>query len=69
VETPVLILSALGQVDDRVKGCGPAVTTTLPSHTLFPSFWRGSKLWHAAAAAAVRRPFIGSAIWNSTAVA
>jgi len=28
---PVLILSALGDVDDRITGCVPAATTTSPS--------------------------------------
>ncbi len=47
-ETPVLILSALGQVDDRVKGCAPAAATICRSLMPSPSFWRGLKRWRAA---------------------
>src|SRR5262249_60661477 len=32
IETPALILSALGQVADPVKGCGRAAPTIAPSH-------------------------------------
>ncbi len=28
VETPVLMISALSDVDERVRACGPAATTT-----------------------------------------
>ena len=41
--TPALILSALGQVDDRVNGLGPAATTICPSPTPSPNCWRASR--------------------------
>jgi len=64
VETPVLILSALGQVDDRVKGCAPAATIISQSPMRSPNYWRASRHWRAGAAAAAKRPFIASAISN-----
>ena len=53
--TPVLFLSALGEVDDRVKGCAPAATTTWPSPTPSPSCSRGSRTSAAGGTAERRR--------------
>jgi two-component system OmpR family response regulator len=41
--TPVLILSALGQVDDRVKGLRAGGDDYLAKPYAFQSFWRGSR--------------------------
>jgi len=43
IETPALILSALGQVDDRVKGLRAGGDDYLSSLTPFRSFWRASR--------------------------
>ena len=68
IDTPVLILSALGQVDDRVKDCAPAATIISPSPTPFPSFSRAPRRWRAAVPGrAARTRSIGSAISNSIA--
>ena len=42
IETPVLILSALGQVDDRIKGLRAGGADYLPNPIRSPSCWRGS---------------------------
>ena len=65
--TPVLILSALGQVDDRVRACGPAATTTCPSPTPSPSCSPASRRWRRRRTpAARRRPCSRSATSSST---
>src|SRR5215472_4392481 len=48
IVTPTLIISALGEVDDRVRG-GRAATTTSSSPSPLPSFWPASMRWPAAA--------------------
>jgi two-component system OmpR family response regulator len=56
VETPVLILSALGQVDDRVKGLRAGGDDYLPKPYAFPSSSPARRCSRAAAApAALRR--------------
>jgi len=66
IDTPVLILSALGQVDDRVKGLRAGGDDYSPSPMPFRSFWRASRRWRAAAPGrAARTRSIGSAISNS----
>ena len=68
VDTPVLILSALGQVDDRVKGLRAGGDDYLPSLTPSRSFSPGSRCWCAAAPPRARasRRLIASAISSST---
>src|SRR3984957_13050706 len=61
--TPALILSALGQVDDRIKGVragGATITCRNPIHS--PNCWRGSRCCHAAMADRPRKLPIASAI-------
>lgn len=41
--TPVLILSALGEVDDRHRACGQAAMIISQSLMPFPNCWRASK--------------------------
>ena len=41
VKTPVLFLTALGGLDDRVAGLDRAATTIWPSPSPSPSCWRG----------------------------
>ena len=55
IETPALILSALGQVDDRVKGLRAGGDDYLPSPIRLRSCSRASRCWRAGAAAARRR--------------
>ena len=38
--TPALILSALGEVGDRVEGCAPAATTIWQNRSPSPNCWR-----------------------------
>src|SRR5262245_6883144 len=64
IETPALILSALGQVDDRVKGLR-AGTTICPSPIRSRSCSRAPRCWRGGAAAARRRS-TGSATSSST---
>src|SRR3569833_2029105 len=64
-KTPVLILSALGEVDDRVPACAPAATTISPSHMRSPSCWRASKCWHVARVLPKPRPVTRSATCRS----
>ncbi len=47
VETPVLILSALGQVDDRVKGLRAGGDDYLTKPYAFSECWRGSRSFSA----------------------
>ncbi len=65
IETPALILSALGQVDDRVKGLRAGGDDYLPSPIRSPNCWRASRCWRVGAAAA-RRWYIASATSSST---
>ena len=62
METPALILSALGQVDDRVKGLRAGGMTTCPSHIRSQNCLRGSKYWRDAELAAAKKPFCVLAI-------
>ena len=66
LETPALILSALGQVDDRVKGLRAGGDDYLPKPYSFLSCWRASKCSRAAASAAAKKPFCGSATLKFT---
>jgi two-component system OmpR family response regulator len=66
IETPALILSALGQIDDRVKGLRAAATIICPSPIRFRSCWRARRCWRGGAAAARKRS-IASATSSSTA--
>ena len=52
IETPALILSALAQVDDRVKGLRAGGDDYLPKPIRSPSCWRAPKCSPAGAAAA-----------------
>src|SRR6187200_3181275 len=45
IETPALILSALGQVMTGSKGCGRAETTTCPSPIRSRNCWRAQRCW------------------------
>jgi two-component system, OmpR family, response regulator len=63
IETPALILSALGQVDDRVKGLRAGGDDYLPKPYSFS--WRASKCSPAAVAAA-KKQSTALATWNST---
>ncbi len=63
--TPALILSALGQVDDRIKGLRAGGDDYLPNLTPLPNCWRGSKCCRAARAAPPRKPATRSAVLNS----
>jgi len=63
---PVLILSALGQVDDRIKGLRAGGDDYLPKPMLSPNCWRGSKCCRAATAVRPRKPPIASATSSST---
>ena len=65
IETPALILSALGQVDDRVKGLRAGGDDYLPSPIHFRNCWRARRRWRVGAAAARRRS-IASVISSST---
>ena len=68
IDTPVLILSALGQVDDRVKGLRAGGDDYLPKPYSSPSCSRAPRCWRAGAArAAARRRATASAISSSTA--
>src|SRR5882672_11261585 len=64
--TPALILSALGQVDDRIKGLRATATTICQNPIHSPNCWRGSRCCRAATSAPPRKPPIASAISNST---
>lgn len=64
--TPVLILSALGQVDDRIKGLRAGGDDYLPKPYSLPSSWPVSKCCRAAAAAPPRKRSTASAISSST---
>ena len=65
--TPVLFLSALGEVDDRVQAaCAPAATTIWSSPTPSPSFWRGSRTSAGARPRRRSRPGCGSPTSSST---
>ena len=49
--TPVLVLSALGEVDDRWRACAQAATTISSSPSCSPSSRPGSKRWRGGGAA------------------
>jgi PleD family two-component response regulator len=67
VETPVLILSALGQVDDRVKGLRTGGDDYLAKpYCILGTVGAGRGAGAAGAAAAARRLFIASPISSST---
>lgn len=68
METPVLILSALGEVDDRVTGLRAGGDDYLTKPMLFPNFWRVSRSCSAAQARARRIRSTASAIWSLTAL-
>ena len=65
INTPALILSALDQIDDRVKGCGRAATTICPSPIRFQSCWRAQRSWRGPSQAR-RKWSIASATSSST---
>ena len=65
IETPALILSALGQVDDRVKGLRAGGDDYLPKPYSFSELLARTRCWRAGAAAARRRS-IASATSSST---
>ncbi len=65
-ETPVLILSALGQVDDRVTGLRAGGDDYLANPYAFRSCSRASRCLRAAARRTAPTPSIASAISNST---
>ena len=68
VETPVLILSALGQVDDRVKGLRAGGDDYLPKPYSFSELLARVEVLarrRSVAPSASRQP-TGSVIWNST---
>ena len=46
INTPALILSALGQIDDRVKGLRAGGDDYRPSPIRFLNCWRDQKYWH-----------------------
>ena len=68
VDTPVLILSALGQVDDRVKGLRAGGDDYLPKPYAFSELLAASRYWCAAAPRRARasRRLIASPISSST---
>ncbi len=49
VATPILMLTALDSLDDRVRGCASAPTTTWPSHSRSRSWSRACRPWRGAA--------------------
>jgi CheY-like chemotaxis protein len=65
VATPALILSALGEVDDRVRGLRAAATTIWSSPSPHARCWRGSTPSPAAARPWSRKRCCASAIWKS----
>ncbi len=67
IETPALILSALGQVDDRVKGLRAGGDDYLPKPYSFSELLaRVEVLARRRGGAVTRKPFCMSAISNST---
>lgn len=64
--TPVLILSALGQVDDRIKGLRAGGDDYLPKPIPSPSCSRASRCCHGAMSGRPRRPLTRSATSSST---
>ena len=66
VETPVLILSALGQVDDRVKGLRTGGDDYLAKPYAFSELLARVEALARRPASAARRPSIASAISSST---
>ena len=65
INTPALILSALGQIDDRVKGLRGAAMTIWPSPIRFQSCWRARRSWRVPGQAR-RKWSIASATSSST---
>ena len=65
-ETPILFLSALGSVEERVRACAPAPTTISPSHLPSPSFTPGSRHWRAAACRTWPKQCSVSTTWRWT---
>ena len=64
IVTPALILSALGEVDDRVRGL--VAMTILSSHLSSRSCSLASRRWPDAVPSSLRRLCFGSRISNST---
>ena len=66
VKAPVLFLTALGGIDDRVAGWRPAATTISSSRSPSPSCWRASTRWRAGRRSPTRRRCCGLATWRWT---
>jgi FixJ family two-component response regulator len=64
INTPALILSALGQIDDRVKGLWAGGDDYLAKPYSFSDCWRDRKCWHVRARV-LRKRFIASPTSNS----
>src|SRR5262249_22251300 len=66
IVTPALIISALGEIDDRVRGRAPAATITSSSRLPSRSYWRGSRRSPGAARPSSRKRCSASATSSST---
>jgi hypothetical protein len=49
IGTPIFIISALGEIDERVRGCVREAMTTSSSHSPSRNCWHALRLLHAAA--------------------
>src|SRR5712692_2505487 len=66
---PILMMSARGRVDDRIRGLVEAPMTTLPSHSARRSSWCGSTRSCGAALPATYPPLCsGTETWRSISI-